>query len=751
MSKGTMERAGRRGMGRGAVWVGLWLGCWGGAAAQDMAQSLAVMTVVGSKEDVWGMAGAAAYVDVAEIREQGLPNVNHVLGKVPGVYVREEDGFGNFPNISLRGADGTRSEKVTVMEDGVLAAPAPYSAPAAYYTPRVGRMSGVEVLKGSSQVKYGPQTTGGVINYLSTPVPEEATGYLRSTYGDHGTWLGHGYWGDTVETEAGRVGYLLELFGQVSDGFREIPGSGRGTGFELFEPMLKVVWEPATALRQRLEFKAGYTSFEADETYLGLTEMDVRINPDGRYAASAFDHMDSTNWRSYLKWTAEPTDDLRLESAAYFNRFERNWYKLDRAKFGATPARALHQVLAEPAYANELGVVRGVLPGMIEVKANNRAYDSYGWQNQAVYAFEAAGLEHEVSAGLRLHHDNQRRNHWLDRYAGNGAGGFSPIPGQSFITAGQDDRLEEVTALAVYVEDEIRFGKWTLRPGLRHEWLDMKYTNFAAPAQNREGDEELWMGGSAATYEIGENDTLYGGIYRGVSSPSPQAVLVNGVEEEESIGYELGWRHRREALAGELTAFFTDFDNLISTDNGLGLGGIATQNAGAAEVWGFEGALTYDPGAAHEWGFGLPVDVSATWTSAEFKDTTAGLAGGGDNIYEGGRAGNEIPYLPEWKLGAGIGLVFENWGLRLDASYVSSTWGTGYNGQPRAGVQTSRDGKIDSLLLVDFAAHYRVCENFTLLAGVQNIFDERGIVSRIPEGPRANAPRMIYAGFEANF
>ena len=130
------------------------------------------MTVLGTKEEIFTQTGSAAFVPAEAIRAANSSNVNIVLAKVPGVYAREEDGFGNFPNISLRGADGTRSEKVTVMEDGILTAPAPYSGPAAYYSPRIARMAGVEILKGSSQVRYGPQTTGGVINYLSTEIPE---------------------------------------------------------------------------------------------------------------------------------------------------------------------------------------------------------------------------------------------------------------------------------------------------------------------------------------------------------------------------------------------------------------------------------------------------------------------------------------------------------------------------------------------------------------------------------------------------
>ncbi|VAW49071.1 Outer membrane receptor for Fe3+-dicitrate, partial [hydrothermal vent metagenome] len=129
------------------------------------------MLVVGNPANIEKISGSAQVVTQEEIRQQNYDDINRILRKVPGVYVREEDGFGLFPSISLRGADTTRSSKVTIMEDGVMMAPAPYSAPSAYYSPTSGRMSGLEVLKGSSQIKYGPHTTGGVINYLSTLIP----------------------------------------------------------------------------------------------------------------------------------------------------------------------------------------------------------------------------------------------------------------------------------------------------------------------------------------------------------------------------------------------------------------------------------------------------------------------------------------------------------------------------------------------------------------------------------------------------
>ena len=718
--------------------------------AQDALRSLDPMTVLGTKEDVFAQTGAAAFVTEDAIRAANSSNVNVVLAKVPGVYAREEDGFGNFPNISLRGADGTRSEKVTVMEDGILTAPAPYSGPAAYYTPRIARMSGVEILKGSSQVRYGPQTTGGVINYLSTEIPEEQTFYMKMTYGSYNTMFGHAYFGDTVETASGKFGYLLELHGNRSDGFRDIHGSGNSTGFSLFEPMLKLSFEPNTALKQRIEFKAGYSSFDADETYAGLTETDLDRDPDRRYAATRYDNIQSDQYRTYLKWVGEPSDELRLESAIYYGSFTRNWYKLDKVAGAAGKNRSIHEILAPASsFTDEFSVLQGTGAGRADVKANNRSYASYGWQNQANFRFDTGPLAHDLAAGLRFHYDYQDRDHWLDTYNADGAGNFKFA---KTTRIGQDNRLEEIFATAIYLEDEIKTGELTLRPGIRYEWLeldDRKTDNATNTSVTQSGNENLLMGGISANYQLDDAHSVFGGVYRGVSSPGA-ADYLSGVDQEESNGYELGIRHRRDELNLELTGFLTDFNNLISTDTGLG--GEPTSNAGAAEVFGLESIAQYDAGAAAGLAYGIPLYVSGTWTHSEFKGTTAALAGGGDGIYAGGRDGNEIPYLPEWKLAAGVGVAAENWGVNFDATYSGVAWGTGYNDDVRTtGNPTSRDGKIDPLLIFSLSAYYEVNDHFKLVAGVQNLFDERGIVSRIPEGPRANAPRMIYAGFETQF
>lgn len=712
-------------------------------AADD--SELSPLTVVGSKDRAWELVGSAAYLDSEDIRQQNYSNINRLLAKVPGVYTREEDGFGLLPNLSIRGNLGTRSEKTTIMEDGILMAPAPYSAPGAYYSLNAGRMNAFEILKGSSQVKYGPHTTGGVINYLSTPVPEEESFYAKFTYGSDNTFMGNAHYGNTLNTEHGRFGYLLEMYYQRSDGFRKIQGhGGRNTGFDRIEPMLKLFWEPDTALKQRLEFKFGSTDFDANESYLGLSEADVRSNPYDRYAASKFDNIDTFQYRTYLKYTAEPTADFRLEATAYYNRFNRNWYKLDKVG-GAS----LHTALLDPVGVRSL---RGLTEDdVIGVKANNRDYYSYGAQFAGTYDMTFGAVDHSVTGGLRLHKDRVRRYQWVDGYTSDGAGDFDlssrGVPGSD------SNRRQETVAAALFIEDEIKAGRWTLRPGIRVEHLEFDYADYQTGI-SQEGDLNVWAGGIGFSYELGDTDRIFGGVYRGISTPGPKGYTEpdpsKQTDEESSLSYELGWRQTDEEKyrSFELVGFFTDFDHLLAPATGAGVGDPA--NGGAAEVYGIEAMFSYDPASASGQAYRLPVYLSATWTQATLKSNLAADTGNIFTDFQGGdETGNDIPYIPEWKLAAGIGVDMTTWGANLDATWSSSMYGTA--GNHHAPVTSSREGKIDDILQIDLSGWYKINDNWKAIAGIYNVFDEENLTSRLPEGPRNGRGRHLYTGFEVQF
>jgi Fe(3+) dicitrate transport protein len=751
--------------------------------AEDV--SLAPVTVVGDAMNIRNIAGSAALIDQQQIQRQNYTNPNRVLQQVPGVYVRDEDGFGNFPNISLRGADGGRSTKVTVMEDGVMMAPAPYSEPAAYYSPRMGRMSGVEVLKGSSQVRYGPHTTGGVINYLSTPFlsvpadlsldespsgknpkapvsPTAASGplladefYLRSTYGSFNTYLNHGWWGHTQKTDAGTFGVILELFHNQSDGFRSIDKVGGNTGFTTIEPMVRVFWEPDSLMKQRFEFKFGYSHFDADETYTGITDGDFSGDPFRRYVSTQFDNMQSDQFRYSLTHTMQPTDNLRVETTAYYTSFDRTWYRLGdvRTERGAPLSISAALGGSRPG----LDVLRGDAAGFWRYRNNERSYYTMGVQSRADWSFETGALEHDLSLGARLHYDQARRFQREDIYSVNANGGVRGLSRGAPGSGG--NRFAETLAYSMFAEDSIKLGRLTVKPGIRWEHMEMEYEDLdetgANPNRvtaNDSGSLDAFAPGVGLVYEINDTWSLFGGYYRGISTPGPREFLNSGHQLEKSDGYEFGVRHYGKALQAEVVGFYTNFDSLLVRELQGASGTLGDENAGSAEVYGVEAAVRYDvfAGKGTEWR--LPIRASATFTSAEAtSDTTSANA---ESIFSGARAGNKLPYIPEWAASAGLGIERGGFGLYLDGTYTGEMYGTASNGtslRTPGGSPDARYGKTDDAIILDLSVQYQVNENVRLVAGISNITDGAFISSRLPFGARSNQPRNYFGGVEIRF
>lgn len=716
------------------------------AEKQTEAEALDMVSVVGSAEAAKDMPASASYIGTEDIRDQSYSDINRILRKAPGVNIREEDGFGLFPNISFRGVDTTRSAKITVMEDGVLVAPAAYSAPAAYFNPAGGRMSGVEVLKGGSQVMYGPHITGGVMNYLSTPIPVEGKAYLKAIYGSYGEFRSHGFVGDTIDTSHGKVGYLVEGFYRGSDGFKTIDTTpdfqnGDQTGFQQVEPMVRLSWEPNTAMYQKLEVKFGYSSMDADETYLGLTEEDFRNDPYRRYAATRFDNIDSEQKGGFARYFVSPTDNLDIVTTAYYKEFDRNWSKLDdsnasSALAGGNPGR--------------LACLKGNAACNLTVRDNNRAYYAGGVDTTAKYRFDLGVTHHELNGGFRYHEDKEDRFQNDTIYTQNAQGVITNVDVKAPGT--QDDRYGLTNAYAFHLKDRIELGKWGFTPGIRYEHLNQTYVNNRSPSTNGRSSLDLYAGGVSLDYKFNDDLMVFASAHRGFSPPSPQNAVSDKLREESSNAYELGSKYSSGAFSAELTGFYAQFENLLVVSNIGGTGTGASENFGAVDTRGVELAMNYDAGEAFGWGFRNPYFLSFTYTDTE--QLNGAKSRDPESIFSYGAKGNKVPYIPEYALSFGSGLHFEKWGVEVAANYVSETYTSANNTDLQLngdGTPDSRYGKTDEYVIMDVSTYYKVAKGIKILGGVQNASNEEYVVSRQPYGPRPGMPLFAYGGFELDF
>lgn len=739
--------------------LGLCAGQAQGATATDMHADGAILDqvlVVGKRQGIVdGIPGSAHYLGTEALQDLSYADINRVLQRVPGVYVRQEDGFGLFPNISLRGVDTSRSAKVTLLEDGILAAPAPYAAPAAYYSPTAGRMDGFEVLMGTSQAKYGPHITGGVINYLSTPIPEQLRASLRTQYGSDNEFRIHGVVGDTIDTKVGRFGYLLESYARRTDGFKRIDATPDlpatdATGFHTIEPMIKLAWEPNSAIYQRLELKYGYTDMNADETYLGLTTADFRTDPYRRYAASRFDNIDTTHHRTYLRYFVSPSDNLDLVTTVYYNDFKRNWYKLNdiRATTGGLSQNLnLSAALAGAASGQGLACLNGALACGLRVRANQRDYYSWGVQSEAAIRFETGTLHHALTLGTRYHNDEEGRFQHDDLYAQSANGTIGSV--SQGAPGSQDNRKAEVGAVALFAQDQIDVGRWRLTPGVRYEYLELENQDHRT-GQSSDGNMDMIAGGVGIAYLLNDEWQTFGGVHYGFSPPSPGAAA-NGLDEETSTAYELGLRYAREdaAATAELVNFLTRFDDLIVVTNIGGTGTGIDENFGRVDTYGVELSGRLALGEINDWSFRNDYFIAFTYTHAEQRNGARSTDA--ESIFSFGARGNEVPYIPPYQLTIGTTVDFKRWGGALSATFVDATFTSAsnvINEVNGTGAPDARFGKTDAYEVVDLSVYGKVTERTKLFAGIYNLFDAEYIVSRQPHGPRPGLPRSWFVGVE---
>lgn len=695
------------------------------------------VVVIGSPAEIQYLAGSGYVLDDVTLEQFQYQDIHQVLARVPGVYVRQEDGFGLFPNISLRGSDPGRSGKVTLMEDSIPIAPAPYSAPAAYFSPTLGRMASIEVLKGSSQVRFGPHTTGGVINYLSTPIPPQNQTQLTASFGSFGQVRLHGTTGGmALHSEHSSLHYLLELHHEQVDGFKTIrPAAGGAyagsdnTGYERTDAMLKVEWKLGS---HALNLKLGYTELDSRESYLGLNEVDFAKDPYERYAASRFDEINADHKRMLLTYSWNVSEHYQSVVKLYSNRFHRNWYKLDQVN-GQGLSSSLS--LGSDTYQ----VLDGGKEGTLKVKANNRTYRSNGIQWLHQLQLDLDHHSHALEAGLLFHSDSIRRYQHADVFAQEADGSISGL----LEVRGPDregNRKQVSDVATFYVVDRIQIGNLRLEPGLRYEQIDWEYWRAdGRPSPTlRKGDTSIFAPGVGMNYVIAEGWSLFAGLHRGVSPVSPSGAA-SGLEEERSQSVEFGIRGNQGDWAVELVGFHTDFENLVTSESVANGGNDA--NIGQVRVSGLEWMLSRELLAQQDQR--LVVELSGTYTRAEIVDPTDGQSDP-ESIFFGAVDGSRIPYIPEWMLQAGLHYSHSRWSAGITAAYTGSVYGTADNRE--SDPDDIRVGRVGSRWVVDAQVNYQINESWNAFLVARNVLDEVAIASRLPHGLRATLPRSLKIG-----
>lgn len=687
--------------------------------------------VVVRPDGVPRVAGSAHVVTEEELRRFGYGDVTKPLQKVPGVYVRGEDGFGLRPNIGMRGGNSDRSAKIALLQDGIPLSPAPYAAPAAYYFPLTTRLVGIEVFKGPASIRYGPQTIGGAVNVLTRDVPPGPAAALDTAVGMYDTVKLHGWTG----TGGPRMGVLVEGAHLSSGGFKELD-TGGPTGFVRQDVMAKALGVVAGDVEHVVELALGYGREASDETYLGLTLADAERTPYRRYAASALDHMAWDHTEASLSWTLA-SGPFSLRTVAYHHWLARAWTKLNG--FAAGPD--LHDLLLSPASGQGevfLGILKGEVDGTTEdqelrIGTNDRTFRNGGVQVAARHEASRGAFGTDLEVGARVHVDDVTRLHTEDPYAM--VSGFPVrVDGPTETTLDSRTRAE---ALAAWVAEDLTFGPLHVLPGLRAEVIRTSAgTSRTGPVDPV--TRTIGLPGAGLFLEARPWLDAFAGLHRGFSPAPPDAD--EDAVPEVAWSTEGGLRAHGGETHAEVVGFFSDYQNLT---------GQCTLSSGCTEEQldqQFDGGRAWVAGlealGAHRVGLpgrvGLAGSASYTLTRSSFRTAFVSEYPQFGAI----EVGDALPYVPEHQGAVTVSADNPRGEVALTATGRSAMRDVAGQGEiPRA-------ERIPGSLVLDASVHAHATEHVSAYLTATNVTDAVVIESFRPYGARPGAPFTLVGGVE---
>lgn len=720
-------------------------------ASPEEGGQLGAITITGTDEDRARAPGSIHKIGEESLEQWHYTDVNRVLEEVPGVYMRKEDGYGLRPNIGMRGSDSNRSKKITLMEDSVLFAPAPYSAPAAYYFPMMSRMQAVEVYKGLSSIKYGPNSVGGAINFVSRETPMQntpnGTGTLDISAGSYGFKNLHGFYGNSYQN----FGWLLEGVHMQSDGFKKIDGGG-DTGFDKNEVTLKLRFnsDPSADIYHQLDVKLGYANEVSNETYLGLTDDDFAKDPYRRYIISGDDKMEWQHQQFSLNYFLDPGGDFTINTVMYRREFSRVWDKVgdfsnDNISFNDvlrnpnTPGNIdFYNIMTGQSNSND------VPEQQILMEAKDRDFISQGIQTQLDAELYIGGYQNNLAIGLRYHEDEVVRDHTMRQFevtAGSLAENTSIAP----YDTKQDQAKSQ--AVSLFLFNEIIMGDLAISGGVRGEFirsqhLDESKDKYTGIQANKKTDLEntIILPGIGVNYKITDSLRLVSGVHQGfVNLPpgSPDDAL-----PEKSVNYELGFRYINSEISSAVIGFYSDYSNLSVVCDGSS--GCRPEDvdkgfrSGDVDIWGLEADMHKTFKGVFDTRLAMPVTLVYTYTDSEFQTTFSAPRPDLGDV----KPGDELAGLPKHLLTARVGLTDNNWQGALAFNYTAEARTISGSDAP------IKEDRTDAQHIVDFSFNYFLTPKQTVYFTVDNVTDEASIVARRPFGVRPGKPRTFMLGYK---
>jgi Fe(3+) dicitrate transport protein len=670
-----------------------------------------------------------------------------VMATTPGIIVSEEP-QSPIINFGYRGLNSQRSEFMQVLKDGVSIKNEQFGFPETHYTPILDAVDRIELIRAGAALQFGPQP-GGALNFVMKMPRQDAPFHftMRNVFGSYEYYRNY----SEVDGTIGPLGYFFYYDHRQQEGFREANSD--------------------------YSLDGGSPRFVLDVTRDSRFILTIDLYDEEHGEPGGFRRREAVNPPNSVFVEDDPTLTTR-----FFDRFrlQRYYGTLEYQKFFSE--RTELDIKAFGGYLSrwskrQRGGGFGTLPSGPDANTNSiqlREDWTEGVDARMRHDYNLLGDVSTIAGGVYFYHALQDRRD--ER-------GQTPDAESGML---RNFNTGETWDGAIFAENRFHFGRLSIVPGMRLEFLNQSVDeefNFAkshaeppeplashsdfnfvplfglgvgytvvegaplsvasAPVAGGKGAESKEVVSQTVTAVGPPRVELYGTVsqaYRPITYgelvPTGASSIVNGdLKEGEALQFEYGVRGKPfPYLNFDVGAFYFTFDDQVG-EVILPNGFTSTSNVGDARYIGFEAATELDVlsmingGAPSPYG-NLTLYGNVTLLNAEFTS--------------GPNDGKTPAYAPDYQVKTGAIYRYKDvFKLALLGTIVDDEFGDDGD---------SFEGFIPAYNVWDLTAEVKFWNGRAgVFAGIRNLFDENYWGEVREEGIMPALPRNYYGGFEFFF
>ncbi len=540
-----------------------------------------------------------------DIDQKNIKDIKDLVRYEPGVSVGGSGSRFGLSGFTIRGISGNR---ILTQVDGVGVPDAfnfgPFLDARRNYID-LDSVKQVEIIRGPASSLYGSDAIGGAVSFLTKDAADyleegdDAYARLKTGYdGADDSWLRS----STLAGRQGQVDGLLHIGrrdGQAVDSF-----GGRGSiGLAREEA------NPQDYEAQNLLAKGGWNYHGNDRlqlTYERLAEdADTKILSEYSNTAAIR--------------TSDARDSTDRERVSLQHQFEINTPIADSVDW---------QLSYQDSQIRQQTFQQRFSGGTFRARSRDSNYQEQLWALNAKLdkLFQTGAANHHLIYGVDLKRlDSSDLRTGGEVFASNGLPTPPAFGAETFPLSDFPDPTTNEYAL--FVQDSIEIGRWTLLPGLRYDYYELKpdvtqeYLNSKPIDKSPSNFNDHALSPKfGVTYQVDDLHSVYGQYAAGFKSPDAvdifgefvnsamgyQTIANTDLKPETSNSFEIGLRGRYQVGSLGLALFYNRYKDFIDSvtipdPSGAGLLTFQSQNLSKVTIRGAEakGELFLDQ-------FGLP-------------------------------------------------------------------------------------------------------------------------------------------------